>query len=119
MRTGDLHGFRQQSSAKRIRVFRLDQGTSPATIVYDDYHPIDKQPYDVDATTLSADSLNRMASFRGTCNQHGIIHFDTNGTPWCVGPVTTLVSRYEVELVSGIHRRTVELDPITGRVTIQ
>jgi len=119
MRTGEPHGFRQQSGAKRIRVFRLDQGTSPATIVYDVYHPIDKQFYDIDVTSLGVDSMSRTPTFRGTCNQNGNIYFDAGGTPWCVDPGTTLVSRFEVEMVSGIHRLTVGLDGITGRVTIQ
>ena len=122
IRTGESYGFRQQSSAKRIRVFRLDQNTSPATIVYDVYHPIDKQLYDIDLNLqplASADSLSRTATFRGTCNQQGNIYFDRNGTPWCADPDTTLVNRFEVDIVSGINRLTVTLDPITGRVTVQ
>ncbi len=122
IRTGEPHGFRQQSTAKRIRVFTLDQDTSPATLVYDVYHPINKQLYEFDVNLQSlatADSLSRTAVFRGTCNQHGNIYFDGNGTPWCVDPGTTLVDRFEVEMVSGVHRLTVELDPITGRVTVQ
>lgn len=122
MRTGEPHGFRQESGAKRIRVFRLDQGTNPATIVYDVYHPIDKQLYDIDLNLLAlagADSLNRIAAFRGTCNQEGNIYFDSNGTPWCVDLDTTLLQRFEVELESGARRLTIELDSITGRVTIQ
>jgi len=122
IRTGAPHGFRQESSAKRIRVFRLDTVTSPATIIYDVYHPIDKQLYDIDLdleSLAAADSLNRTAVFRGTCNQVGNIYFDGNGTPWCVDPGTTLVDRFEVDLVSGIASLTVKLDPITGRVTVQ
>ena len=122
IRTGEPYGFHQQSGAKRIRVFRLDQGTSPATITYDVYHPIDKQLYDVDlnvGSLAAADSLNRTAVFRGTCNQNGNIYFDGNGTPWCVDPGTSLVTRFEVEMVTGIDSLTVKLDPITGRVTVQ
>jgi len=122
IRTGELHGFGQQSSAKRIRVFRLDQGTSPATLIFDVYHPIDKQLYDVDLNVESlaaADSLIRTAVFRGSCNQEGNIYFDGNGTPWCADPDTSLVDRFEVEMLSGVDSRTLELDPITGRVTIQ
>ena len=122
IRTGEPHGFRQQSSAKRIRVFRLDTGTNPATLIYDVYHPVDKQLYDfnVDLQSLAAaESLNRTAVFRGTCNQAGNVYFDSNGTPWCVDPGTTLVERFEVDLVSGVSGRTVILDAITGRVTVQ
>ncbi len=122
IRTSEPHGFRQQSGSKRIRVFRLDQSTSPATIIYDVYHPIDKQLYDIDLDLLAfanADSLTRTATFRGTCNQANFIYFDENGTPWCVDPGTTLVERFELEMTSGANRLTVELTPITGRVTVQ
>lgn len=122
IRTGEPHGFRQQSGAKRIRVFRLDTGTSPATLVYDVYHPIDKQLYDIDLNLESlaaADSLNRTAVFRGACNQQGNVYFDGNGTPWCADPGTILVESFEVDLASGVSSRTVTLDAITGRVTVQ
>jgi type II secretion system protein H len=122
IRTGRPHGFRQQSSAKRIRVFRLDQGTSPATLVYDVYHPIDKQLYEFDLNLQSlanADSLSRTAAFRGTCNQTGNVYFDGSGTPWCADPDTVLLERFEVDLVLGSSRRTVTLDDVTGRVTVQ
>jgi len=122
LRTGEPHGFRQQSSAKRIRVFRLDDDTSPATIIYDVYHPVDKQLYDIQLDVephASADSLNRTATFRSSCNQEGNLYFDENGAPWCVDPGTALVTRFEVEMMSGVTSLTVRLDPITGRVTVQ
>ena len=122
IRTGEPYGFRRQSGPKRIRVFRLDQGTSPATLVYDVYHPIDKQLYDIDLNLqalANADLLNRTAVFRGACNQEGNIYFDGNGTPWCADPGTTLVESFEVDLTSGVNNLTVTLDAITGRVTVQ
>lgn len=122
IRTDKPHGFRQQSTAKRIRVFRLDQGTSPATLIYDVYHPIDKQLYEFDLNLQSlatADSLSRTAVFRGTCNQQGNVYFDGSGTPWCADPDTVLLERFEVDLVLGSSRRTVTLDDVTGRVTVQ
>jgi type II secretion system protein H len=122
LRTGEPHGFRQQSGAKRIRVFRLDQGTSPATLIYDVYHPVDKQLYDFDLNLQSlaaADSLSRTAVFRGTCNQQGNVFFDADGTPWCADPDTVLLDTFEVDLILGYSRRTVILDDITGRVAVQ
>ncbi|MDH3751913.1 MAG: GspH/FimT family pseudopilin, partial [Gammaproteobacteria bacterium] len=122
IRTGEPHGFRQQSGAKRIRVFHLDTSTSPGTLVYDVYHPVDKQLYDIDLNLESlaaADSLNRTAIFRGACNQQGNIYFDASGTPWCADPETVLLDTFEVDLVLGSSRRTVALDDITGRVTVR
>ena len=51
IRLGVPRGFRQQSSTKRIRVFRPDTGTSPWTLNYDVYHPLSKQIYDIDLDT--------------------------------------------------------------------
>jgi type II secretion system protein H len=122
IRTGEPHGFRQQDTAKRIRVFRLDQATSPATLIYDVYHPVDKQLYDVNITGESlffADSVNRTAVYRGTCNKPENVYFDGSGAPWCANPDTVLLSRFEVDLVLGAARRTVILDDVTGRVTVQ
>ena len=39
IRTGVPHGFRQEISQKRIRVMRPDMADTPATLVYDVYHP--------------------------------------------------------------------------------
>ncbi len=122
MRTGEPHGFRQQSTAKRIRVFRLDTGTSPATRIYDVYHPVDKQLYEFDLNLQSlatVDSLSRTAVFRGTCNQNGNVYFNGSGTPWCADPDTVLLESFEVDLILGSSSRTVTLDDITGRVTVQ
>jgi len=122
IRTGEPHGFRQQSSAKRIRVFRLDQGTSPVTLIYDVYHPVDKQPYDINIngdTLLVADSVNRTAVYRGTCDTPANVYFDGNGSPWCSEPDTILLDQFEVDLTLGATIRTVTLDRVTGRVTVQ
>ena len=122
VRTGEPHGFRQQSGAKRIRVFRLDQATSPPTLIYDVYHPVDKQIYDIDLDLESgaaADSLTRTPDFRGTCNVNGNVFFDANGTAWCADPDTVLLNTFQVDFDLGFDRRTVLVNGITGRVTVQ
>lgn len=122
MRTGEPHGFRQQSTAKRIRVFRLDTGTSPATLIYDIYHPIDKQLYDheLDLKSLAAaESVDRSTIFRGTCNKSGNVYFDANGTAWCADPGTVLLDKFELRFYLGSSQRLVTLDGITGRVTVE
>lgn len=122
IRTATPYGFRQQSSAKRIRVFRMDTATSPATKIYDVYHPITKQLFDLDLDTQSAaaaDNLNRDTVFLGTCNQTGSIFFDRNGTPRCTDPDTVLLEHFQVELFLGNDLRVVSLDGLTGRVSVQ
>jgi len=122
MRTGDAYGFRQQSSAKRIRVFRLDLGTSPATRIYDVYHPVDKQLYDIDLNLHSlaaADTLTRSPDYYGTCNITGNVYFDANGTPRCADPDTVLLRNFELRFDLGMQQRTVSVDGVTGRVTVE
>jgi type II secretion system protein H len=122
MRTGEPRGFRQQSSAKWIRVFRPDTSTSPWTLNYDVYHPVNKQLYDINLNThpfATADSLSPNSVYRGTCNKPGEIYFDSSGIPRCADPETVLLQRLTMTLALGPHTRTVTLHGITGRVTVQ
>lgn len=122
MRLGVARGFRQQSTAKRIRVFRMDTNTTPATLVYDIYQPIDKHIYDTEFDRQPfafTGDIVRNATFNGTCNQTGNIFFDANGTPWCADPDNVLLDQFDVTLTLGQASRLVRLDGITGRVTIQ
>ena len=122
IRTGKPYGFRQQSTDKRFRVFRLDETSNPPTPVYDVYHPVDKQLYDIvlDLHPLAdADTVVRTPTYRGVCTKTGYVYFDENGTAWCTDPDNVLLMTFEVQLDLGTDRRTVTLDGITGRVTVQ
>ena len=122
MRLGVARGFRQQSTAKRIRVFSMDNSTTPATLIYDIYHSVDKHLYDREFEQQPfafGGVITRNTTFRGTCNQTGNIYFDASGTPWCADPDNVLVEQFDVTLTLGQDSRLVRLDGITGRVTIQ
>ena len=122
IRLGSPRGFRQQSTQKRIRVFRPDTVTSPWTPIYDIHHPLSKQLYDVELDNhpfAVADSLSHNRTFRGTCNKPGNIYFDSNGTPRCADPETVFLEQFDVILTLGSHSRVVTLHGITGRVTVQ
>jgi type II secretion system protein H len=123
IRTGEPHGFRHESSdTDRIRVFRADTTQNPWDLIYDVYHPVDKQLYDIDLaqqTIASATSVVRNTVFIGTCSQTGRVHFDGSGTPWCGNPTSVLLESYEIDMQLGTMPRKVRLDGITGRVTVQ
>jgi type II secretion system protein H len=122
IRTGEPRGFRQKSSAKRIRVFRPDTGTAPWTLNYDVYHPVSKQLYDIkldDHPFAAADTVSRNRVYRGTCDKPRNVHFDRNGIPRCTDPETVFLEQFEVILTLGAHTRVVTLHGITGRVTVQ
>ena len=122
MRLGRPMGFRQQSSQKRIRVFRLDTATLPWTPIYDVYHPVSKKLYDIKLDShpfASVDSLSHDRVFRGACNQTGNVYFDAAGIPRCVNPETVPLDRFEVTFTLGNDSRLLTLNSITGQVTIQ
>ena len=122
IRTAQPRGFSQQSTAKRIRVFRPDTGTSPWTLNYDVYHPVSKHLYDIDLNRhpfALAGSLDRVATFMGNCNASGNIYFDSNGIPRCADPETILVTQFDVTFTLDKLTRVVTLHAITGRVTVQ
>ena len=122
IRSGQPHGFRQQSGAKRIRVFRPDTGTAPWTLNYDVYHPISKKLYEIDFNThpfARADTISRTPTFFGTCNVNGNIYFDSRGIPRCNDPETVLLQKFVITLTLDKHSRTVTLNGITGRVSVQ
>ncbi len=121
MRTGLPHGFRYLSAQKRIRVFTSDTSTNPPGYVFDVRHPIDKHLYDYTLPSeflTHANPVTRQALYRGTCNTPGIVYFDANGTPRCNDPATVLVDTFS--LVFNIEPgAVVQLDGMTGRVTVQ
>lgn len=121
IRTGEPYGFHDHATQKQLQIFRLDTGSSPATLVYDVYHPIDKSLYDInfDLPPVAVSSIDHTTVYRGTCNQRNRIYFDRNGTPWCSRPETILLDQFEARITLGTSVRTVTLDRITGRVTIQ
>jgi prepilin-type N-terminal cleavage/methylation domain-containing protein len=122
MRRGEPVGFRQQNAEQRMRVFSLDTGTSPWTVRYDVYHPVSKQLWDISLAGHSFAEATTVASnknFRGDCNTPSNVYFDTNGIARCADPETTLLERYEVLLTLGNHSRTVSLEGISGKVTIE
>ncbi len=122
IRTAEPRGVRIQAGQRRIRVFRPDAPALPATPVYDIHHPVTRQLHDIDLDThpfASADSVSRSAIFQGSCDAPSYIYFDAQGIPWCWDPVTVLLQRQDVTLTLGSATRTVTLDGITGRVTVQ
>jgi len=122
MRLGSPRGFNIQSAARRIRVMRLDLSVSPPTLNYDVYDPVSKKLYDIDLAASSiaaAEVVSLNSTFRGICTQPGEIYFDSTGTARCANPETVLVSQFSISLGLDNDSRSIILDGITGRVTVQ
>lgn len=122
MRRGEPIGFRQQNGQQRMRVYRLDTGSSPWTTVFDIYHPVSKKIYDIrfdQQPFAEADTVSANRDFRGSCNTPSNVYFDSGGTARCADPETVLVNSYQVVLTLGGHTRSVSLDGLSGKVTVQ
>ncbi len=122
MRLGQPRGFREESSQKRIRVFRPDTNTAPWTLIYDVYHPVSKKLYDIDLSThpfAKADSLTTNLAYQASCNDDENVYFDSTGIPRCTDPETVLLQQFDVTFTLGTHTRVVSLNTITGQVSIQ
>ncbi len=125
MQQGAPFGFRNPPGADditRIRVFRVDTSTNPWTPIYDVYHPLSKNLYDIDLKShrfAYSETVNRATTFRGACNTVGNTYFDANGTAWCADPEDVLLEQLDITFSSGLISRVVTLHGISGRVTIQ
>lgn len=121
IRTGEPYAFQYQTGIQRIRVWRVNASTNPVTIINDVYHPVDKQIYDFNLEQQSlaaAETITRNTLFRGTCSNPDMIYFAANGSPWCAAPPDVLLESYELTFQSGSVLRSLTLDGITGRVTV-
>ena len=122
IRTGEPHGFRFLTNQYRIRVFSTDTSASPWTWIWDVYNPVSKQLYDYTFPANLAGAtipVTHVPIYRGTCNRQGAVYFNANGTPWCLEPETVLLDSYRLDIVAGTSTASVNLDGITGRVTVQ
>jgi prepilin-type N-terminal cleavage/methylation domain-containing protein len=122
LRTNSHYGARIDSSAQRIRVYRLDTSASPPVEENDVYHPVDKKLYDL---ALANSSFTRESGITGVAFRFGgdltlyeSVAFDPQGTP--VSPVDlTLMDEGRVDLSFRGRAAIVTLTPLTGRVSIQ
>jgi len=122
IRTGKPHGFSFLSTQERIRVFKADTDTDPWSMVFDAYHPVSKQLYDYTLPSElwgSGDPVATSKTYRGTCDSPNRIYFDANGTPWCSDPENVLLESFTLTVTIGTSQAEVNLDAITGRVTIR
>lgn len=122
IRTGKPYGFRGVLNARRVRVARMDQTTSPWSLTNDVYHPVSKKLYDFDLDNIAAARniiLTRSTTYNGTCNILPELYFDKNGSAWCTDPDNIALIKFELTLSLGSHSQLISVDGITGRVTVQ
>ncbi len=122
IRSGKPFAFRQTTVDGIIRVARIDETSSPWTLIYDVYHPVSKKLYEIDLNRQSATdhiALDRVVSFSGTCNKTANLYFDKNGSPWCTDPDNIALLQFSLTFSLGSLNQVISIDRITGRVTVQ
>ena len=116
LRTGTVHGADIEVSQNRVRVFRLDPG-----IVYDVYHPVSKQLYELDTDThalLSSISLSAFNdTYKSSCTNPAQIAFQTNGAPVCAADLSVVMEQAVLTLTDGVSTQDVTLHGYIGRVS--
>ena len=127
LRTGAVHGIRVNRTTAQVTVYRptLFPATDPPTIAAVLYHPVDKRSYDFNLTrgdmTAGVTVTNPTAPFNFTgLGVRGDLLFDATGTPfYLTGAAVYRLAGGEILLAKGAASRTVSLQPLTGRVTVQ
>ena len=122
IRRGQPVGVHRDVTNARFRLFSLDFGTDPATVVYDVYHPVDKHLYErrlLEAPFNFDGKMIETPEFRGACDSVDQIYFDATGTAWCADPDNILLDGLKIGLTYGTTLTTVSVQPISGRVVVQ
>ena len=119
VRTGEPLGINASQSTQRLRVYHL----SGATPVYDVYDPLTKQLYDlqfgasmanvsIQSVYFKFENYFSPTSFLGFSGGTGIPKYNDSGT------IRMLETAY-VRLSLDGELRTIDVSPMTGRVTVQ
>jgi prepilin-type N-terminal cleavage/methylation domain-containing protein len=131
IRTGQVQGVLvnydgSQTAYKDIAVYRVDTTVSPFGIAALLAHPVDKQPYNRQVVggpqSIGIRFANTTApfTFSGVTGSQLHLHFNAYGMPILMqnGVPYRLVSG-AVLLRKGQNRRSITVQPITGRVTVE
>lgn len=148
LRNGAPHGFTIDAASKKLQLFRLHSPGGPIIILPSDpsptmysesyepapeesypavfltelRHPVTKQPYLVDIDNhpfARADSVATHAKFLNACSTADQISFDSSGIARCFGSSAVALQELEITMSLGAYSQRVQLDGLTGRVTLQ
>ena len=126
LRTGQVHGVEISQDTQRIKVYRADLTTTPVSEAEILYHPVARQPFDIDLDTAplmsGASIVNAQDPFLYSMGRRKNLLFDASGLPiWIVNATGTthILQDGVVQIEIGNLTRDVRVAPITGRVTLQ
>lgn len=128
IRTGSPHGVWYFSSASTISVYRVVYytilGFPIPTPTYDIRHPVDKKLYNLDYSNNGNQAPVELRSvalqYGGNDTNREYIAFGPSGTPrYLSGSTYQMLDNANIVLAYGGQIRTVNVSPMTGRVTVQ
>ena len=127
LRTGEHHGVTISQVTQTITVIKWDLTTDPVSTELVPYHPVNNQAFVFDADSISLAPGVSITNSSDIFNYIGIgrrrsLIFDPQGVPvWVLGSDDSVYRLLDgiVELSNGQNQRTIEVAPLTGRVTIQ
>jgi prepilin-type N-terminal cleavage/methylation domain-containing protein len=122
LRTGEPHGVRITSADHRVRVYRLDTSGASPVEDFSVRYPLDKRLYDLslDAEPVTAGVKIGLSDFRfgGDSTPRQSVCFAPDGTPVSALDLAPLDSG-TVQVSHDAGTRSVDVAPVTGRVTVQ
>ncbi|GHA15235.1 pilus assembly FimT family protein [Oceanisphaera arctica] len=123
-RSGAEHGVLLNTATQRLRVYRIDDSGPSPVVVFDVYHPLDKQLYDVSFATDARYQPVRLDEatfvYQGVAGSQQDIGFLASGEPRYLDGITPrLLVSGTVTLSDGNHQQQLNVAPITGRITRQ
>ena len=123
IRTGVPHGVRVQTSAQQLRVYWLDTSGSTPTHTYDVRNPVDKKLFHLlfgkDRTLLNMQLSGVKFKFAKFATPREYLGFDATGLPKYnnAGTIHMLESA-AIAISDGDQQKTINIEPTTGRVTV-
>lgn len=119
IRTKIPHGINIDVTNDRLRVYSLPV----ATPVYDVYHPLDKQLYDIQLNTdpivAGVNLVSASFSFVGSFSSSIYLGFNAEGNPKYTSGSDYMLTSGTITLSYQGQQRLIAIAPVTGRVTIQ
>jgi hypothetical protein len=127
MRTGEVFGVTVVEAEERVIVFKARMDPLPVAPDYTIYHPVRKQLWDVRFGETMAlrgvevDDQGGPFEYEGLSDQPTVL-FNSRGRPFGVDAATGAMYRLDgntrIRLDAGEFDADIQMDPMTGRVTV-
>ena len=127
MRTGQVHSVLVKHQTEEVNADKTDLTTQPPSAEYLLHHPISRQLYEFNVSTarttagIEITNTQEVFDFSGISRRRRLM-FDAQGKPIFIRTSTGETYHLavgQILLGYGTHQRIVQVDPYTGRVTIQ